>query len=612
MLKSENLLSKLNFSVFLWLPYLRKHIKISRLVPLVLCIILLPAAILAETPHSVQIFVHHGVLEDVPENTFAALKRAVELGVDGIEIDIRQTKDNQLVLMHDETIDRTTDGKGRVDQLSYGEIQQYDAGSWRGKEFQKEPIPLLSDVLEFCKLNNLKLILNVRQTCLEKQVMDMVKLHDMSSQVHLWGTLRNADIEDPELYGKELVLLSPEELKEDKVSQIHEEKKYALSTALENDDRKTIKERVRVGVDILLVDYPCVVTDIFNIKSRHIVNTPRKKPGNNPPEDTSDGGGYIQKKVETLIKTIEGDDHDKARAAALAMMVLPQRYTVSPLLKLLKDSNSQVRQTAVWALGLCGDSIIAEHIHPMLKDKHPEVRREAALALKRMGSQQSVPVLINSLKTETDPWVKYDITRTLGTLGDESTVFTLANVILKEKNWHVKSGCVEALGLIRSEKAIEPLTNVLTANAGEDAIWARTMAAWALASIGKKSIPDLIGALRDNEEATRRRASWALVKIGDPAVSALINSLRDPNGFARERAARTLGWIRDERAVASLIWALKDKEPAVVCSAAWALGRIDSPHALSSLQSLINNRNNDIRENVADAIERIKAMREKK
>ena len=96
------------------------------------------------------------MLEDVPENTFAALRRVAELGIDGIAVDIRQTKDNQLVLMCDETIDRTTDGKGFVDQLLYAEIQQYDAGSWRGSEFRKERVPLLSDALKFCKINDLQ------------------------------------------------------------------------------------------------------------------------------------------------------------------------------------------------------------------------------------------------------------------------------------------------------------------------------------------------------------------------------------------------------------------------------------------------------------------------
>jgi len=274
---------------------------------------LLTTLVFAENTKKVEIFAHHGVLEDVPENTFAALKRAVELGIDGIEIDIRQTKDNQLILMCDETLDRTTDGKGRVDQLLYAEIRQYDTGSWRGAEFKGEKAPLFSDVLKFCKINNLKLILNVKQPCLEKQVLDFVKSSEMSSQVYLWGTLRNLNKEDAEPYGKTLVFVSPEETKEEILNRIHEEKKYAFSILPDNDNRQTIKNQIKMGVDVILVDYPYVVIDILNIKSQIITN---KRPFKNieissPPQgETNDNTAFIQGKVNTLLKTIKGADYD--------------------------------------------------------------------------------------------------------------------------------------------------------------------------------------------------------------------------------------------------------------------------------------------------------------
>jgi len=569
--------------------------------------------VFAEDTKRPEIIVHHGVLEDVPENTFAALRRAVELGVDGIEIDIRQTKDNQLILMCDETIDRTTDGKGRVDRLLYAEIQQYDAGSWRGAEFKNEPVPLLSDVLKFCKINNLKLILNVKQTCLEKQVLDLVKANEMSSRVYLWGTLRNFNPEDAELFGKELVYVTPEELIEEKLNLIHEEKKYVFTSLINNDDRKALKKWVRMGVDVILVDYPCVATDVLNIKLQITAGkkTFKNRRIHRPQMDADDNTAFIQEKVKTLVKTIADDNSDKARNAASAMMVLPQRYTVFPLLKLLKNKHPQVKQNAVWALGFCGDESTATSLHSLLNDKNVEVRRETALALKRLGATQSVPILIEALRTEKDPWVKYDIARALGMPGNQSAVYALINALMKEKNWYVKSACIEALGRIGSDKAMRVLFDILITDAGEDAAWARTKAAWALAAIGEKSIPLLTNALRDNEESTRRRAGWALIKIGNPSVKPLISSLREINTFTRERVAHTLGWIGDERAVNSLLWALKDEEPSVVSAAAWALGRIGSPSALSELQSLVNNENSDVRENAVEAGQRILANKER-
>ncbi len=569
-------------------------------------------SVFAEDTKRVEIFAHRGVLEDVPENTFAALKRVAELGIDGIEVDIRQTKDNHLVLMCDETIDRTTDGKGRVDQLLYAEMQQYDAGSWRGPEFKKERIPLLSDALKFCKVNNLKLILNVRQTCLEKQVLDLVMECGMAPQVYLWGTLRNLHSGDLESYGKELAFLSSEDMTGERIDSIHQEKKYAFSIVLESDNKKVIKDRIRMGVDVILVDYPCVAMDILNIKSQISANERQKNRRiDSTRQESNSDAAYVQEQVKTLIKTLGGTDYDKARTAALSLTVFPQRYTAPPLLKLLRDNNSQVRQNAVWALGFCGDDGIATNIEPLLKDKNTEVRREAVLALKRLDASQSVPALTEVLKVETDWGVKYDIARTLGTLGDHSAVFALNTVLTKEKSWYIKSGCVEALGNIGSDLAMNTLAKILVTRAGEDAIWTRTKAAWGLAAIGQRSVPLLINALNDKEEETRRRAAWALVKIGTPSVKALIGSLHEINKYTRERAAQALGWIGDERAVASLIWSLKDKEPPVVSSAAWALGRIGSPKALDALQRLVNSENPDIRENAAEAVERIMTNKEK-
>lgn len=613
-MESGNFVCKLCICIPLWLGYLKKYgqnlssIKIFT----VFLIPALTAVAFAENAHKVEIIAHHGVLEDVPENTFAALRRVVELGVDGIEVDIRQTKDNQLVLMCDETIDRTTNGKGRVDQLLYAEMQQYDAGSWRGPEFKNEQIPLLSDVLEFCKINNLKLILNVKHVCIEKQVLDLVQSYEMYSQVYLWGMLRNLNTEEAEQLVKELVLIPPEKMTEEKIARIHEEKKYVFSTILNSDDRKTIKDQIKMGVDIIRTDYPCVAQDILGVQNQIIAKSPplKSRKTTHPQQEEVYNKTYIQKKVKTLVKTIHDADPDKARTAALALMVLPQKYTTPPLLKLLKNKQPRVKQDAIWVLGFSGNKDTSVYIHPLLNDKNPEVRREAVLALGRLGDTQSVPLLIEILKTETNRGVKYDAARTLGILGDQSAAFPLLTILTKEKDWYVKSAAVEALSHIYNVKAIQVLTDILVTDAGEDAAWTRTKAAWVLATMGKESIPPLIRALSDNEEATRRRAAWALVKIGPPAVRSLISSLREPSKFARERTAQALGWIGNKSAVTALVWTLKDKEPSVVCSAVWALGRIGDPKALSALKSLMNHKNSDIQESANVAIERILANKE--
>ena len=114
-------------------------------------IIHLRPTIPAEVSWEIMVIARHGSLENTPENTFAAFEKTADIGVMGLEVDVRRTKDDKLILMHDDTIDRTTDGKGYVSKLLYDEIKLYDAGSWKGEEFAGERVPLLSDVLNLPK-----------------------------------------------------------------------------------------------------------------------------------------------------------------------------------------------------------------------------------------------------------------------------------------------------------------------------------------------------------------------------------------------------------------------------------------------------------------------------
>ncbi len=566
----------------------------------------------AEKKHRVEIFARHGILEDVPENTFAALKRIAEFGIDGVEVDVRQTKDHQLILMADETIDRTTDGYGYVDRLLYAEIQQYDAGSWRGARFKDERVPLFSDVLKFCKANQLKLLVNIKQTHVEKQALDIIKSCGMSTQVYLWGSLRNFNTEDAAIQGKDIVFLSLDELTEEGVNRVHSEKKYAFSILLESDDRKTMKGRIEAGVDVMLVDYPCVMMDILGMDTQGNDDTPspNKNPVNTAVQEENDNKTFFVNKINALVETIKSDDSDKSRTAALSMAVLPQKYAVPPLIKLTKHWMPQIRQNAAWALSFFhedDDEKISNRLQSMLKDKNADVRRAAVFALKRLGSRQVASTLMDMIKTETNPGVKYEIARALGALRDRGAAFTLSEVLNKEKSWYVKSACVEALGQLGGNIAMNALSNVLVTDTGEAASGALDKAAWALAVMGEKAVPRLTGALRDNEEVTRRRAGWAMIKIGSPAVPALVSMLRDVHKETRSRSAQALGWIRDNTAVDALLWTLKDKEPSVAAAAAWALGRIGNPDVISTLEDFAHSKNKEIRENAVEAIERIKA-----
>ena len=101
----------------------------------------------AATLPSAGIVAHRGASGTHPENTLPALHEAVRLGAAMIEIDVQLTRDDVLVLMHDSTVDRTTDGTGRVEDLTWAELARLDAGSWKGARFAGTCIPSFAEAL---------------------------------------------------------------------------------------------------------------------------------------------------------------------------------------------------------------------------------------------------------------------------------------------------------------------------------------------------------------------------------------------------------------------------------------------------------------------------------
>lgn len=109
---------------------------------------------------------HRGAAGLEPENTIRGFKRAVEIGVDQIELDVRFSKDGKIVVMHDEKTDRTTNIKGLVRDLTYEELKKADAG-------KGEKIPLLSDVFEFMKTNKVTVQIELKVPA-AKEVVQMI------------------------------------------------------------------------------------------------------------------------------------------------------------------------------------------------------------------------------------------------------------------------------------------------------------------------------------------------------------------------------------------------------------------------------------------------------
>jgi len=110
---------------------------------------------------------HRGAAGHAPENTLAAIQKGIAFGVDFVEIDVRRTADGVLVILHDATVNRTTNGKGRVDRLSLQEIKKFNAGDG-------EHIPTLEEVLKIAA-GKAGLILELKTEGVARQTVESVR-----------------------------------------------------------------------------------------------------------------------------------------------------------------------------------------------------------------------------------------------------------------------------------------------------------------------------------------------------------------------------------------------------------------------------------------------------
>jgi len=120
---------------------------------------------------------HRGARAYEPENTLRSFRKAIELGVDAVELDVRRTKDNEIVVIHDTEVDRTTNGKGLVSQLTLSEIKQFVTE-------KGERIPTFEEALDFLD-GKVKVIIELKETRLEENVLRLIREKGLEKNVVL-------------------------------------------------------------------------------------------------------------------------------------------------------------------------------------------------------------------------------------------------------------------------------------------------------------------------------------------------------------------------------------------------------------------------------------------
>lgn len=161
-----------------------------------------------KTSNTMQIISHRGAAGLAPENTLEGIQKALELRVEKIEIDIHQTRDNQLVVMHDQKVDRTTNGKGKIQDLDLRTLKALEIKSDMAKTGEPLRIPDLDSVLKLISASNTKLLIEIKYPesypGLAANLVQLVKKHRLTDQVEVFSFdkkfIRNFKKNYPDFY----------------------------------------------------------------------------------------------------------------------------------------------------------------------------------------------------------------------------------------------------------------------------------------------------------------------------------------------------------------------------------------------------------------------------
>ncbi|MBN1350747.1 glycerophosphodiester phosphodiesterase [candidate division KSB1 bacterium] len=140
--------------------------------------LLLLLACSSSTRRKLMVTAHRGASGLAPENTIAAMLKAIDFHSDYAELDVQETKDGYLILLHDDDLNRTTNGSGAIWEKTLADLNHVDAGSWMSDEFANEPVPLLSAVMDTVEGKmklNIELKISGHQVELERRVVKLIE-----------------------------------------------------------------------------------------------------------------------------------------------------------------------------------------------------------------------------------------------------------------------------------------------------------------------------------------------------------------------------------------------------------------------------------------------------
>ncbi len=137
-------------------------------------------------------YAHRGASAYSPENTMISFRKALQLGANGIELDLQRTKDGKIVIFHDKNIDKKSNGKGKISDYTYKELLDFDFGSWFDIKYKDERIVLFENFAKEFLSKNLTFAIELKQEGIEKDVLDIIKKYATYDDIYITSFNFNA------------------------------------------------------------------------------------------------------------------------------------------------------------------------------------------------------------------------------------------------------------------------------------------------------------------------------------------------------------------------------------------------------------------------------------
>jgi len=227
---------------------------------------------------------HRGASGLAPENTTVAILKAAEYNVDLTELDVQETKDGRIILLHDDDLKRTTNDSGVIWEKNWADLQSVDAGSWKGAEFSGEPIPLLTTIIDTVRGKiklNIEIKINNHQEKIEQRVVNIIEKKDFIDQCVVTSFNRatvekvkdlNPKIKVGLIFGKmpkedifntrwELLSVRHKLVTKEFVEKAHQANKEVHVWTV--DDPKLMKKLISLGVDCIITNRPDILQDVL-------------------------------------------------------------------------------------------------------------------------------------------------------------------------------------------------------------------------------------------------------------------------------------------------------------------------------------------------------------